>query len=395
MGPIQGKVPAARRRVKKVLTFFKQTGGDSSGSGQEFSPDGVRRTSIRCSLKTIAKKRREWQKFVGQILPCTDTFRGRGIVTCAGGKSYFTCAWVNISMLRKKGCSLPVELWHQENELNAEAIEELKKLNVVCRNFSDYTSQKVCNAYQLKPIALLHSSFREILYLDADNNCLMDPSFLFNSTQYQENGALFWPDYWMTSPDNPVWKIVNRKESCSPEQESGQLLIDKEKCWRELNLCWFFNSDPFYYKILWGDKDTFRFAWMALNRPFYMINKGVGAVGFQDVPYGFHSIAMLQHDCQGSPLFVHSNLLKWDARQDGRRLWKEVRRLKPETKEKRIEMRYHPEYKKFFLTIEGMTETVTEEHSIARLERESLQVLRELRSSAFYKNFSAFISTPV
>jgi len=42
-----------------------------------------------------------------------DRFEGRGIVTCAGGLRYFTCAFVLISVLRKHfRCSLPIQVWH-------------------------------------------------------------------------------------------------------------------------------------------------------------------------------------------------------------------------------------------------------------------------------------------
>ena len=42
-----------------------------------------------------------------------DRFAGRGIVTCAGGRRYFTCAWVLIWILRRVHQSkLPIQLWH-------------------------------------------------------------------------------------------------------------------------------------------------------------------------------------------------------------------------------------------------------------------------------------------
>ena len=51
----------------------------------------------------------------------TERFAGRGIVICAGGTKYFTCAWVCASMLRRAGCELPIEFWYLgDYELNAE-----------------------------------------------------------------------------------------------------------------------------------------------------------------------------------------------------------------------------------------------------------------------------------
>jgi FkbM family methyltransferase len=46
------------------------------------------------------------------------------------------------------------------------------------------------------------------------------------------------------------------------EFESGQLLINKNVCWKELCLTmWFNENSGFWYQYLYGDKDTFRLAW--------------------------------------------------------------------------------------------------------------------------------------
>ena len=101
-------------------------------------------------------------------------FEGRGIVICAGGARLFTCAWVCIALLRSKlGCTLPVEIWHlgpeemgpamrgMLDDLGAQAIDALevaKRHQVRC-----------LGGWELKTFALLHSRFREVLFLDADN----------------------------------------------------------------------------------------------------------------------------------------------------------------------------------------------------------------------------------
>lgn len=347
----------------------------------EFSRDGIRRVNAEFPPETIEKKREEWKQFVADLKPYPGTSEGKGIVICAGGFTYLTCAWINIRLLRKKGCSLPVELWYQKGELTQEMKTELQTLNVTCRSFSDYFSEAISNGYRLKPLAILHSGFEEILFLDADNNCLRDPAFLFQNDIYKSTGAVFWPDYWKTEKKNPVWQIVDCEDRDDVEQESGQLQINKKKCWKELNLCLFFNLDPFYYKILWGDKDTFRFSWMALRTPFHMIEQGVGALGFQQEEIGFVSLAMVQHDFHGKPIFIHANLLKWDARSSKELFWREIRRLRSE---RQIEMKYHPEFEKYFLSIEGDVEQIAPESEIAELEEDCLYELEQLRKRSFY-----------
>lgn len=163
------------------------------------------------------------------------------------------------------GCVLPIELWYIGDEMTAGTIEALKPLNVTCRNALDHNPTSL-SGYALKPFAIIHSSFREVLFLDADNNSPFDPVYLFDSVEYHSYGVIFWPDFWRTHPDNPIWEITDSSDYQTFEQESGQILINKERCWRELNLCLYFNyKEKDYYRMLLGDKDTFKFAWLALG----------------------------------------------------------------------------------------------------------------------------------
>src|SRR5258707_15163205 len=82
---------------------------------------------------------------------------------CAGGLNYFTCAWISINKLRANGCTLPIEVWYYGTELNEEAIQALEVYQVKCRNFLDHgLTAKI--GYTLKPMAILHSNFEEVLF---------------------------------------------------------------------------------------------------------------------------------------------------------------------------------------------------------------------------------------
>lgn len=50
--------------------------------------------------------------------------------------------------------------------------------------------------FQIKAAAVINSSFKEILYLDSDNLPAQDPTFLFETKEFKNTGALFWPDFW-------------------------------------------------------------------------------------------------------------------------------------------------------------------------------------------------------
>ena len=356
-----------------------------------FSPDGVRTVDFQADTGFIKKLKIEWQDFAAQIPPYPDHFQGKGIVICAGGLKYFTCAWINISLLRMHGCTLPIEVWYTEKELTTEIIEALSKLNVTCKNANDYSSSDL-RGYILKPFAILHSDFKEVLYLDADNNPTIDPTYLFDSQEYRECGAVFWPDFWTTSPDNPIWEIVGSDNFHSIEQESGQILINKEKCWKELQLCLYFNINrDYYYKMLMGDKDTFKFAWLALQSRYHMISTPVGSCGYTSKDHdSFFGLSMVQHDFNGNIIFVHRNLLKWDLTQDGERIWREVKRFKNGVSNKVFTTRYiHMGNGQNFLVsdIGGEIESACFDELLGDFELKCLEVLSKLRNTDFYTRF--------
>ena len=56
--------------------------------------------------------------------------------------------------------------------------------------------------------ALLFTDLEEVMVIDADNTPIKDPAFLFDDEEYRKVGSLFWPDYWQTHPDNPIWQLT-------------------------------------------------------------------------------------------------------------------------------------------------------------------------------------------
>jgi alpha 1,2-mannosyltransferase len=92
-----------------------------------FSEHGLREVSMSFSNGFIEKIRYSWKSFVFSIQDYPNTFEGKGIVVCAGGVKYITCAWVLISMLRHQNCKLPIEVWYAGNEVSQEMMTELAK----------------------------------------------------------------------------------------------------------------------------------------------------------------------------------------------------------------------------------------------------------------------------
>lgn len=375
-----------------IINFLRTKNTNSPTIKNRFTEDFYRENDYRLGKKQINKLRTDWMAYADNIPPYPNTYSGQGIVTCAGGYMYVTCAWVNISMLRKVGCSLPVELWYAGNEINESMIIKFKELGVVCKNCNDY-SQTLIKGFAMKPFSILNSSFKEVLFLDADNNCVKDPTYLFKSDEYIKSGTIFWPDSWATPSSNPIWKIIGCESNTTKEQESGQLLLNKEKCWKELNLCIYYNKNSeVYYKMLLGDKDTFKFAWLALKSKYYMIPTPLGFSGYTNLKHDFYGMTLVQHDTQGDVVFLHRNSLKWGQTKNDEVLWTTIRKIKGK----------HVKYKSIILgsgndvinleSIEGDIEIISFSSLFGNYESDCLQFLKELRSSSAYSDFLQHIN---
>jgi predicted GH43/DUF377 family glycosyl hydrolase len=252
-------------------------------------------------------------EFVAAIPRYPGHFHGRGVVTCAGGVKYLTCAWVQMALLRRLGCTLPIEVWYLgEDEGDTQWIDLVRPLGVECVNAFEVRHQHPhprLGGWQAKAYAVLHSRFQEVLFLDADNVPVVDPSFLFASPEYRETGALFWPDTAVLSRARQAWRVFGVPFRPEYAFESGQLLIDKRRSWQALQLCdWYNRHSDFFYQFVHGDKDTFHFAWHRLDQPFTLVPVPAAAA-----PFG-----VIQFDPAGERLFQHRMRDKWLLRGNRR-----------------------------------------------------------------------------
>ena len=96
-----------------------------------------------------------------------------------------------------------------------------------------------------------------------------------------------------------------------PEFETGQMVIDKERCGEALEFAlWMNQRADFFYNHVWGDKDTFRFAWHKYGLPYAMIPHPVQILEVPGGPPGMG--VMCQHDFEGNRILQHRNKAKWD-----------------------------------------------------------------------------------
>lgn len=235
-----------------------------------------------------------------------ERFAGRGIVICAGGLRYFTNAWVCVNILREHGCKLPVQFWHLgPEEIDDEMRELVRPLGVECvdgRALREKYPARILNGWELKPYAMIHSPFEEVICLDADNVALIDPEKLFETPEYKQTGAIFWPDYGRLAASRSIWEIMEIPYRDEPEFESGQIVVDKRRCWKALQITMHLNEwSDFYYQHIHGDKETFHMAWRKIEQEYSMPVSGIYPLAG----------TMCQHDFAGERIFQHRNMRKW------------------------------------------------------------------------------------
>ena len=131
-------------------------------------------------------------------------------------------------------------------------------------------------AHGIKPYAIVHSAFRDVLFLDADNSVSRDPTFLFDTPDYASRGAIFWSD------PAPMTAALGRAalradfgvDPGGDEFESGQLFVDSIRAAQALALTVHLNErSGYYYRFLFGDKETFRLAFDAAKQPYLLVRQ--------------------------------------------------------------------------------------------------------------------------
>jgi Mannosyltransferase putative len=243
-------------------------------------------------------------------------FEGRGIVICAGGERYFTCAWVLISILQRvHRTALPIQVWHLGRREMSEEMRLLlleKGIEVVdAETVAARHPARLAGGWPLKPYAIAHSRFREVLYLDADTVPLVDPGPAFEWDAYRENGLLLWPDIVDLKSSNPIWARLNSQPTEHVSVDSGILLADKARAWEVLDLAILMNEHwEQVYDVLYGDKDTFLLSARLLKQAFGLLPHR---------PFVF-DWDFVQRDPAGEPFLHHRTTSKWQLHYPNRPL---------------------------------------------------------------------------
>lgn len=300
-------------------------------------------------LKSLKSNHSKFVANLNQLVLPRNVYHGKGIVIVGGGK-FSLLAFLIIKTLRNLGTTLPVEVFippQDEEERSGFCDTILSDYNAKCIFISDILPQEIIDkntygGYQFKSIALVASSFDDLLLLDADNFPIKNINGIFNQEPYKLTGLVLWPDFWRRTtnpkyydianiPINLKKRVRNSMDDITPPEiytenlmdltnvplhdfegtipelstESGQLLINKSKHLRTIILALYYNVNgpSWYYPIFSqkasgeGDKETFIAAAVNFGLPFYQVKTKTGVDGYyQQDDEGFRGVAMLQHD---------------------------------------------------------------------------------------------------
>ncbi len=226
---------------------------------------------------------------------------GRGVVMLAGGVKYFPAAFICVTRLRDVGCQLPVRLYYLGREELDHAMESaLQGLGVECWDLRlaigdrlGVTPRRLAG-WESKVWALQSCGWREVLFLDADTVPVVDPTYLFDCPEYQDTGAILWPDLpnqWGTDVTETAFVVAglpvpgrtrlpeHDKPSDYRPVESGQILVDVVRSWDALmtarHICdhsdfWFGQPAGIRHWHIYGDKSSFYLGFEATKTRYAM-----------------------------------------------------------------------------------------------------------------------------
>ncbi|KAJ8131768.1 hypothetical protein O1611_g1856 [Lasiodiplodia mahajangana] len=297
-----------------VIQYLRATQDD-----EDAGPD----SSLTNTIHNYEAFRSFLAKFVRVLFPFTHPYfadhmtlhshlknAGRGIVLTAGddqAKYLLT----TIYTFRELGCDLPIEIMYLgDPDLGEDHRFELESLpGVTTRDISqmvDDDGWKLAG-WAIKPFAMLLSSFREVIFIDADSFFFRDPAKLFDDPDYKKTGALFFRDrtimpeskrkWLMQILPRPIHKLAKESSwwmgTSGHHQESGVVVIDTWKHFVSMLLICRFNGsdrDPRggkvgVYEMMHGDKETFWIGFLLAGDSSFAFHKGaVGSIGVIEPP---------------------------------------------------------------------------------------------------------------
>lgn len=275
-----------------------------------------------------------WQTFQQMIQREKDNYKptdigeGNGIVIVGGGK-YFAAAYCNARLIRHHGCKLPIELWYlgRNNEMPDAWQRIIEPYGVTCIDADEVRKTKpmrILNGWELKFYAAKHSSFRRLIFLDADCYPMRDPTFTLNDPRFLGSGAVFQRDCRVYEYIKPaVLEMFGLPKEQAWDLESGAFLMDKLRWGLALHLTVFLNAhSDLVYKVVYGDKTTPAIAARLAGQTYAIPPHAPGGGGWGLLQKWFDGSDMYQHRIHQKPTLqptaftsnqLRSKNIKWSS----------------------------------------------------------------------------------
>ncbi|KAI8900137.1 mannosyltransferase putative-domain-containing protein [Globomyces pollinis-pini] len=263
------------------------------------------------------------------------SYNGTGIVLCVNN-GYTLLALTTMKMIRQNlKSNLPFEIFYVGDDdlsvKNRKLLEEIPF--VTTKDITKIFNNPILKieGWAIKPFALLASSFRHAMLMDADVVFLQSPEKLFNLDLYKKFGAFFFHDRSLfTSSDTtqqwvkdlvgemtPTMKNLRLfNEKTGHEMESGVVVIDKLKNFVGLIAVCSLNSIPFRsqsYVHFHGDKETFWTGFESVRAPYSFNTNLPGVAGtgsMKDENFSICGMQLLHVDEQKRPLWINGGITK-------------------------------------------------------------------------------------
>lgn len=264
----------------------------------------------------------------------------KGVIICAGDSHFFS-AILCVENLLKYNKNIQIEWYYCGSELlsfqksfilnkYANNIRLIDCMTILPSWFPHKIEVKNIKGYMIKPFAIMMSQFREILLLDADITPLMNVEELFDNPDYIKYGNVFWADMTFSTPEvnkrmlpfgTNIYEYFGIKSPYDygyELSESGQILINREKCWYQICMSYYLNyCSDVYYKLFFGDKDLYFLAFTFIERlkpeyrRVYFQNKyKPRPFTTNNEKFSFISGIIQLHPTNGLCLFIHNTVEK-------------------------------------------------------------------------------------
>lgn len=262
-------------------------------------------------------------------------FAGKGLVIAASGNKYryLTGLYSNLYVIRKfHKSNIPIEIFYigKSEEFKGSIKNMILELgNIKIYNLKDRIdtncTEDELRGYQTKPLAALCSSFQEIIIMDADALCFIDPYYFFMAEGYENFGMILFKDYVdcmsFISRDFMETIGIGVNKYCEYtndyEIDSSCVVMNKEKYWDALFTTCIINvkSDSYHKsKNVLGDKDTWVLAAMFLGLTPYISRPPPNTIITNDskVLVGHFQSTIFTSNNDSEEIFTHYNNQKID-----------------------------------------------------------------------------------